>query len=136
VDRGHHNSTLRRQDELACVRSCDVDPSYALTHARTECAGLDPNHCGGGALDLPGDPAALLAGKLRSDSRRIADRIERPALPPQSERLTSLGGLNNQICDDLRHGRPQISRRFAGTVESLAHRQGRGVVEPNVLDRN
>jgi cell division protein FtsZ len=27
-----------------------------------------------------------LAGKLRSDSRRIADRIERPAPPPQSER--------------------------------------------------
>jgi cell division protein FtsZ len=27
-----------------------------------------------------------LAGKLRNDSRRIADRIERPAPPPQSER--------------------------------------------------
>jgi hypothetical protein len=51
--------------------------------------------------------------------------------------LTSLGGLNNQICDDLRYGRPQISKRFAGTVESLAHRQGRGVAraseKPSVL---
>jgi hypothetical protein len=27
-------------------------------------------------------------------------------------------------------------KRFAGTVESLAHRRGRGVVEPNVLDRS
>jgi hypothetical protein len=47
--------------------------------------------------------------------------------------LANLGSCDNMIGDDFRHGRPEISQRFAGIVESLAHRRGRGVVEPNVL---
>jgi hypothetical protein len=47
--------------------------------------------------------------------------------------LAILGDVNNSLCDDLTHyrSRPEILKRFAGIVESLAHRQGRGVVEPN-----
>src|SRR6185436_9297548 len=52
--------------------------------------------------------------------------------------LAILGGLNNSRCYDLTHCAtgPQISKRFARTIESFAHRPGRGVVEPTVLDRN
>src|SRR6476646_7641107 len=41
-----------------------------------------------------------------------------------------------RIRDNRRHGRSEVLKRFAGFVESLAHREGRGVIEPNVLDRN
>src|SRR6476646_3332262 len=52
--------------------------------------------------------------------------------------LAILGGLNNSRCDDLTHCAtgPEISKRFAGTIESLAHRQGRGVVKPTVFDQH
>jgi hypothetical protein len=50
--------------------------------------------------------------------------------------LAILGVCNDQIRDNRRHGRPEILKRFAGIVESLAHSEGRGVVEPNVLDRS
>jgi hypothetical protein len=50
--------------------------------------------------------------------------------------LAILGGCNDQIRDNRRHGRAEISKRLAGLVESLAHSQGRGVVEPNVLAWN
>ena len=50
--------------------------------------------------------------------------------------LAILGDFNYPIRDNRRHGRSEISKRFAGAVESLAHRQGRGVVEGNILDRN
>jgi hypothetical protein len=45
-----------------------------------------------------------------------------------------LGGFNYPIRDNRRHGRPEVAKRFASAVERLAHRQGRGVVEANVLD--
>ncbi len=79
-----------------------------------------------------------IAAYANDRHRHIFDAKGLQYLPiqPGGFALTSLGGLNNQICDDLRYGRPQISKRFAGTVESLAHHRGRGVVEPNVLDRN
>ena len=50
--------------------------------------------------------------------------------------LAILGVCNDQIRDNRRHGRPEILKRFAGIVESLAHSQGRDVVEPNVLGWN
>src|SRR5579864_7679393 len=52
--------------------------------------------------------------------------------------LSIVGGANNPLRDDFTHctSRSKISKRVAGTIEPLAHCQGHGVVEPNVLDCN
>ena len=56
--------------------------------------------------------------------RRIFDAIVRQYLLIEAAgiALPILGGRNDKIRDNRRHRRPEILKRFAGMVESLAHR--------------
>jgi len=78
-----------------------------------------------------------IAAYANNQRRHIFDakRLQYLLIEAGGIALAILCGLDNHIGNDLRHGRPKISKRFAGMVESLAHGQGRGVVEPNVLVR-
>jgi hypothetical protein len=52
--------------------------------------------------------------------------------------LAILGDVNNSLCDQFTRcdSCSEAMERFAGVIEGLAHSQGSGVVEPNILDRN